>query len=117
MINSWLIVQLFPEESAINTLYVPAGKLFLSSPAEGSSSHVTKIGATPPEILRWIYPSVSPKHDILLYTGSVSNNGASIISILTSSSQSCESITVTSYIPADRLVCSVPFPKLLQKIS
>ena len=52
MINSWVIVQLFPDESATNTLYVPACKLFLSSPAEGSSSHVTKTGATPPEILR-----------------------------------------------------------------
>ena len=63
-----------------------------------------------------IDPSVSPKQEIFVWTGFVSNIGASMISIFTTSSQSCASITVTSYIPADKLVCVGPLPKLLQNI-
>ena len=59
-----MIVQLFPEESAIKTLYVPGPRLFLSSPAVGSSSQVTVIGSTPPAIFKLIDPSFAPKHEI-----------------------------------------------------
>ena len=66
MINSCSIVQLFPEESSIRTLYTPGPKLYLSSPDVGSSSHVTVNGSTPPSMLRIIEPSFSAKQEIFV---------------------------------------------------
>ena len=67
---------------------MPGSKLFLSSPAVVSSSQVTNTGSIPPIILRFIDPSLAPKQEISVETGSVSNIGASIISIFVISSQS-----------------------------
>jgi hypothetical protein len=89
------------------TVYVPAARLVaVAVVCTGSVFHENKYGRVPPEAVTVALPVDWPKHNTSVWLVIATTNGlaGSVIVALAVAVQPRESVTVTIYVPADRLL-------------